>query len=75
MKIGVAVTETSFLKRVKLMVGDTSFPNLYKQMNIFGAKNNSRWDEFSKTSKIDGQQDEFFCPIKISVAYTNILDV
>jgi hypothetical protein len=53
-EIGIAVTETSFPKRVKLTLGDTSFSNLYKQlplgMNIFSAKNNV---QFSKISKIN----------------------
>jgi len=45
------------------------------RMNIFGAKNNVHWNEFFKTGKINDCWDKFFCPIKIFVAYTNILDV
>ena len=32
-EIGIAVTEPSFPKRVKLTIGDTSFPNLYNQLS------------------------------------------
>jgi predicted DNA-binding transcriptional regulator AlpA len=64
----ITVTETSFPKRVKLTVGDTSFPNLHKQMSLrrifLAPKITVGETSFPKRVKLTVIRTSFFLPHK-----------